>query len=154
MLLGIFQYSKTPQNAGIHVSPWNFMTSWLAHEGHISSTTRTLLRWTTIDASCEPYSTQTVFTPTLSNQYLSGQGTAHRVDSGRRTNPVLLTLTNVMFTSFPTTSYWMMSRISLNWDTCIRCPHNTSITQWSPALLTGMMRSSTGGQDKWCSLLL
>ena len=40
MLLGIFQYSKASQNVGIHVAPQNLMTSWQAHKGHISSTTR------------------------------------------------------------------------------------------------------------------
>ena len=40
MLWGIFQYSKASQNAGIHVAPQNLMTSWQAHKGHISSTTR------------------------------------------------------------------------------------------------------------------
>ena len=40
MLSGVFQYSKASQNAGIHVAPQNLMTSWQAHKGHISSTTR------------------------------------------------------------------------------------------------------------------
>ena len=40
MLSGVFQYSKASQNAGIHVAPQNLMTSWQAHKGPISSTTR------------------------------------------------------------------------------------------------------------------
>ena len=78
MLLGIFQYLKASQNVGIHVTPKNLMTSWEAHKGHISSTTGNLLSSTNIDVCCEPYSMQTLFTPTLCVQNLSKQDTAHR----------------------------------------------------------------------------
>ena len=77
-------------------------------------------------------------------------GHCTRVYSGRSTDSQLHAYPNVMFTSLPTTSYWIMSRISLNWHIFIHCPHNTCITQWSSALLLYVLLECWGAapEDK------
>ena len=150
MLLGIFQDSNDSQNIENCVAPQTLMTSWQGHKGNISFTTRNLLSLTSIDVSCELYTTQSVWRPNVSAQNLSEQDTAHRVDLGRCTNSQLHAQAYVMFTSLPTASYRMMSRISLNWHKFIHCPHNTCITQWSSALLLYVLLECWGAapEDK------
>lgn len=62
-----------------------------------------------------------------------------------------------MFTSLPTTSYRMMSKFSLNWH-MVFTAHTIHASLNGVLLLcslpTGVMRSSTRGQDRRSSLLL
>ena len=144
----IFQDSNDSQNVEIPVAPQNLMTSWQGHKGNISFTTWNLLSSTSIDVSCKLSSTESLWTSNISAQNLFEQDTAHRVDSGRSTNFPLHAHPNVMFTSFPTTSYWIISRIFLNWHIFIHCPHNTCITQWSSALLLYVLLEGGGAASE------
>ena len=148
MLSGIFQDLKDSQNVEIPVAHQNLMTSWQGLKGNISFTTRNLLSSTSIDVSFELSSTESLWTPNISVQILFEQDTAQRVDSGSSTNSPLHAHPNVMFTSLPTTSYWIISRIFLNWHIFIHCPHNTCITQWSSALLLYVLLEGGGAASE------